>query len=303
MNFTSLGGKPVARDLKARALDELRQLDLSGQGSPSIHIVSVGEDPSARAYESAIIRTASGVGLTVVSVNLSSIATQSEVNETIDRLNADDSAHGIIVLQPLPDHLSRVDVSDRLDPLKDVDGITTFNAGRLFHDDRDVLAPSTPAGGMALLKHYGIEITGQHAVVVGRSPVVGKPMSLMLLADNATVTMCHSRTKDIKSITRQADILISAVGMPGTITRDMVKHGATVVDFGVNFVDGKMTGDVEFDEVARIASAITPVPGGTGRVTTMVLVRNTIKAMKLQLERRSAEQASARGVHHAKGTS
>jgi methylenetetrahydrofolate dehydrogenase (NADP+) / methenyltetrahydrofolate cyclohydrolase len=222
---------------------------------------------------------------------------------TIERLNTRDDVHGIIVLQPLPGHLSRVEVSDRLDPLKDIDGITTFNAGRLFHDDRNVLAPSTPAGGMALLKHYGVEIAGKHAVVVGRSPVVGKPMSLMLLAENATVTMCHSRTTDLQAMTRQADILISAVGKPGTISKDMVRDGATVVDFGVNFVDGTMTGDVDFEEVAQVASAITPVPGGTGRVTTMVLVRNTIKAMRLQVERRDARRTSGLGVSHAKGTS
>lgn len=303
MSCVTLDGKPVARDLRRRALDELNQLTASGKGTPSIHIVSVGDDPSARAYESAIIRTASGVGLKVESVNLSSIASQQDVNLTIERLNANDNAHGIIVLQPLPGHLSRVEVSDRLDPLKDVDGVTTFNAGRLFHDDRDVLAPSTPAGGMALLKHYGIEIAGRHAVVVGRSPVVGKPMSLMLLAENATVTMCHSRTRDIQSITKQADILISAVGNPGTITRDMVKPGATVIDFGVNFLDGKMIGDVEFNEIGQIAGAITPVPGGTGRVTTMVLVRNTIKAMKLQIERHDAGRPPGQCVSHAKGIS
>jgi methylenetetrahydrofolate dehydrogenase (NADP+) / methenyltetrahydrofolate cyclohydrolase len=302
MNCLTLDGRPVARDLKCRALEELRQLEASGIGAPSIHIVSVGRDPSAIAYASAIIRTASSVGLTVESVDLSSTASQHDVNSTIESLNGDNDAHGIIVLQPLPGHLSRVDVSDRLDPLKDVDGITTFNAGRLFHDDRDVLAPSTPAGGMALLKHYGIEIAGRHAVVVGRSPVVGKPMSLMLLAENATVTMCHSRTRHIRSITSQADILISAVGNPGTITRDMVKPGATVIDFGVNFLHGKMTGDVEFEDVRQVASAITPVPGGTGRVTTMVLVRNTIKAMKLQLERSDARRTTGQGIVHAKGT-
>jgi methylenetetrahydrofolate dehydrogenase (NADP+) / methenyltetrahydrofolate cyclohydrolase len=303
MNFISLDGRPVAREMKARALDELGQIAVYDHVRPSIHIVSVGDDPSSKAYESAIIRTASGVGLIVESVNLSSIASQRDVNMTIERLNTRDDVHGIIVLQPLPGHLSRVEVSDRLDPLKDIDGITTFNAGRLFHDDRNVLAPSTPAGGMALLKHYGVEIAGKHAVVVGRSPVVGKPMSLMLLAENATVTMCHSRTTDLQSMTRQADILISAVGKPGTITKDMVRDGATVVDFGVNFVDGTMTGDVDFEEVAQVASAITPVPGGTGRVTTMVLVRNTIKAMRLQVERRDARRTSGLGVSHAKGTS
>lgn len=286
--------------MKARALDELQQLIASGQPAPSLRIVSAGEEPSAMAYERSIIKTASGVGLDVQSVRLPEVVSQSGINDAIQELNEDDSVNGIIILQPLPSHLSRVDVSDRVDPLKDIDGITTFNAGRLFHDDRDVLAPSTPAGGMALLKHYGVEIAGKRAVVVGRSPVVGKPMSLMLLAENATVSICHSSTPDISEFTREADILVSAVGRPHTITSDMVKPGATVIDFGVNFVDGKMTGDVEFDDVASVAGSITPVPGGTGRVTTMVLVRNTIKATRLQLQRTEQMANEALGTSQGK---
>jgi methylenetetrahydrofolate dehydrogenase (NADP+)/methenyltetrahydrofolate cyclohydrolase len=196
--------------------------------------------------------------------------------------------HGIIVLQPLPLHLSRFSVADVLAPEKDIDGITTYNAGRLFHDDRDVLAPSTPAGGMALLKFYGVLLEGRRAVVLGRSSVVGKPMALMLLAENATVTICHSRTPDIALTTRTADVLVSAVGRAGLVTGDMVKPGATVVDFGVNFVDGQMTGDVDVASVRDVAGCLTPVPGGTGRVTTMVLVRNAIKAAVQQLKARSA---------------
>jgi methylenetetrahydrofolate dehydrogenase (NADP+)/methenyltetrahydrofolate cyclohydrolase len=284
--FQKLDGRPVAREMKARALDELQQLASEGLPVPVLKIVSAGENPSAMAYESSIIKTATSVGLNVESVRFPEDATQEVLDDAIDSLNADENTHGIIILQPLPDHIMRVELSDRVNPLKDIDGITTFNAGRLFHDDRDVLAPSTPAGGMALLKHYGIDIAGKHAVVIGRSPVVGKPMGLMLLAENATVTMCHSRSTNLADITRQADILVSAVGRPSTVTADMVKPGAVVIDFGVNFVDGAMTGDVDYDDVAQVASALTPVPGGTGRVTTMVLVRNTIKAMRLQHERK-----------------
>lgn len=284
--FQKLDGRPVAREMKARALDELQQLASEGLPVPVLKIVSAGENPSAMAYESSIIKTATSVGLNVESVRFPEDATQEVLDDAIDSLNADENTHGIIILQPLPDRIMRVELSDRVNPLKDIDGITTFNAGRLFHDDRDVLAPSTPAGGMALLKHYGIDIAGKHAVVIGRSPVVGKPMGLMLLAENATVTMCHSRSTNLADITRQADILVSAVGRPSTVTADMVKPGAVVIDFGVNFVDGAMTGDVDYDDVAQVASALTPVPGGTGRVTTMVLVRNTIKAMRLQHERK-----------------
>lgn len=300
--FQKLDGRPVAREMKARALDELEALAAAGLPAPVLKIVSAGEEPSAMAYESSIIRTATAVGLVVESVRFPEVVSQVELDDAIDELNADDRTTGIIILQPLPPHLTRVELSDRLDPLKDIDGITTFNAGRLFHDDRDVLAPSTPAGGMALLKHYGIDIAGKHAVVVGRSPVVGKPMSLMLLAENATVSVCHSRSKELGAITRQADILVSAVGRPSTITADMVKPGAIVIDFGVNFVDGAMTGDVDYDDVSQIAGAITPVPGGTGRVTTMVLVRNTIKAMRLQEERRQRSRERDMLVAQSKGS-
>jgi methylenetetrahydrofolate dehydrogenase (NADP+) / methenyltetrahydrofolate cyclohydrolase len=293
MTLTLLDGRPVALEMRVRARDELRQLQAEGHSAPTLTILSVGDDPSAGAYERAILKAANTAGLNAMSVQLHHGSTQADVNERIDELNDDPRITGIIVLQPLPRHISRVEVSDRIDPLKDIDGITTFNAGRLFHDDRDVLAPSTPAGGMALLKHYGIEIAGQHAVVVGRSPVVGKPMSLMLLAENATVTMCHSRTRDLERITSEADVLVSAVGKPFTITNNMVKPGATVVDFGVNFIDGRMLGDVDFDAVSNVAGALTPVPGGTGRVTTMVLIRNTIKAMRLQIaNQREAESGN-----------
>lgn len=302
MDRTVLDGRPVAREMKSRARDELASFVSDGHAPPTLSIVSAGEDPSAQAYESAIIKTAKSVGLSVNPIRLPAIVSQGELNATIEHLNADTGTNGIIVLQPLPAHLSRVEVSDRLDPLKDIDGITTFNAGRLFHDDRDVLAPSTPAGGMALLKHYGIEIAGKHAVVVGRSPVVGKPMSLMLLAEDATVTMCHSRTRNLADFTRSAEILVSAVGRPQTIVADMVKPGAVVVDFGVNFIEGAMCGDVDYDGVSQVASALTPVPGGTGRVTTMVLVRNTIKAQRLQIESRCSTLRAEVGASGGKGT-
>jgi methylenetetrahydrofolate dehydrogenase (NADP+)/methenyltetrahydrofolate cyclohydrolase len=250
-------------------------------------MILVGADPSAHAYRDAIVRVATSVGMPASVITLAPVVDQAALNESILELNERGDVHGILVLQPLPPHLSRVQVADLLDPRKDIDGITTFNAGRLFHDDRDVLAPSTPAGGMSLLKHYHIPIAGQHAVVVGRSPVVGKPMAAMLLAENATVTTCHSRTRDLPSITRQADILVAAVGKPGTITGSMLKPGATVIDFGVNFVGERMLGDVDFESCSIVAGQITPVPGGTGRVTTIVLVRNTIKAATLQYQRRA----------------
>jgi methylenetetrahydrofolate dehydrogenase (NADP+)/methenyltetrahydrofolate cyclohydrolase len=200
-----------------------------------------------------------------------------------------------LFLQPLPPHLSRDAVAGLLDPLKDIDGITTLNAGRLFQGDRDVLAPSTPAGGMALLKHYNVPIAGQLAVVLGRSPVVGKPMAALLLAENATVAICHSRTRDLARITREADILVAGVGKAGVVTGEMVKPGATVLDFGVNFLDGRMVGDADAESVAAVAGRLTPTPGGAGRVTTIVLLRNTIKAATLQQRRRAGDEALGYG--------
>jgi methylenetetrahydrofolate dehydrogenase (NADP+)/methenyltetrahydrofolate cyclohydrolase len=255
--------------------------------SPSAAIVLVGADPSARAYRDAILKAAAAIDMPTEVVSLPADVDQPTLNQTIAQINTRRDLHGCLVLQPLPPHLSRIEVADRLDQLKDIDGITTFNAGRLFHDDRDVLAPSTPAGGMALLKHYQVPIAGQHAVVVGRSPVVGRPMAAMLLAENATVTTCHSRTRDLARYTLDADILVAAIGRPRALDGDMIKPGATVVDFGVNFVAGQLTGDIDAASVAQVAARLTPVPGGTGRVTTAILLRNTIKAATLQYQRRA----------------
>ena len=248
----------------------------------------VGADPSARAYLNAIVKAADGISMPTTIVELESTVSQKTLNRHVLELTDRPEINGVLILQPLPPHLSRIQVADLLDPLKDIDGVTPFNAGRLFHDDRNVLAPSTPAGGMALLKHYQIPIAGRLAVVLGRSPVVGRPMAAMLLAENATVTTCHSRTPTPERFTREADIVISAVGRPGSLRADMIRPGATVIDFGVNFVDGKMVGDADAPAVAEIAGALTPVPGGTGRVTTSVLLRNTIKAATLQYQRNSA---------------
>lgn len=292
MTAMTLDGRPVARALRERALDELRRFRNSYAETPGLAIMLVGADPSARAYLNSIVKAADGIGMPTSVVELESTTGQERLNHHVEELNRRRDVHGILVLQPLPPHLSRIEVADRLDPLKDIDGVTTFNAGRLFHDDRNVLAPSTPAGGMALLKHYQVPLAGRYAVVLGRSPVVGRPMAAMLLAENATVTTCHSRTPNPERFTREADIIVSAVGRPGSLRADMIRPGATVVDFGVNFVDGKMVGDADASAVAEVAGALTPVPGGTGRVTTSVLLRNTIKAATLQYQRNAAGLSS-----------
>jgi len=289
MTAERLDGRPVARALRERARDELQRFQNVYSVTPGLAIVLVGDDPSAHAYRDAIVKASAGVEIPTRVVSLPATVEQRRLNRAIIELNDDEAIHGILVLQPLPPHLTRVEIADLIDPLKDIDGITTYNAGRLFHDDRDALAPSTPSGGMALLKHYEIPLAGRHAVVIGRSPVVGRPMAAMLLAENATVTTCHSRTADIASFTRQADILVAAVGKPNTVSAEMVKPGATVVDFGVNFLDGQMTGDVDAASVAEVAGWLTPVPGGTGRVTTAILLRNTIKAATLRVQRKPAD--------------
>ncbi len=295
MSAILLDGRPVARALRARARDELARFRNVYSVTPAMAIVLVGDDPSAHAYRDAIIKASAGIEIPARVVSLPATVDQGRLDRAIADLNHDDTIHGILVLQPLPPHLSRVAIADLIDPLKDIDGITTHNAGRLFHDDRDALAPSTPAGGMALLKHYEVGLAGKHAVVVGRSPVVGRPMAAMLLAENATVTNCHSRTPDIASFTRQADIVVSAVGKPNTIRGEMLMPGATLIDFGVNFVDGKMIGDADAESVMRVAGRITPVPGGTGRVTTSILLRNTIKAATLRVQRASDDETAERG--------
>ena len=284
MTAVVLGGRPVALELSRKAREELADLRARFDLQPVLSIVRVGDDESSIAYERSILRTGRSAGIEVCTVGLPEKTTADDLRQTIERLNGDTGVHGIIVLQPLPANLSRFAVADVVAPSKDVDGITTYNAGRLFHDDFDVLAPSTPAGGMALLKHYAIPMEGRHAVVVGRSSVVGKPMAMMLLAENATVTICHSRTERLAEICCQADILVSAVGRANFIKDDYVKPGATIVDFGVNFVEGAMTGDVDQAAVAHLAAGVTPVPGGTGQVTTMVLVRNTIRAARQALD-------------------
>jgi methylenetetrahydrofolate dehydrogenase (NADP+) / methenyltetrahydrofolate cyclohydrolase len=280
-----LDGRPVSRAIRQRARDELQRFANAYGVRPALAVLLVGSDPSALAYRDSIVKAGASVDMHVHLVQLDATTKQDALNTAVRELNERTDVQGFLVLQPLPPHLSRVTVADLVDPLKDIDGITTFNAGRLFHDDRNVLAPSTPAGGMALLKHYQIPIAGRHAVVVGRSPVVGRPMAAMLLAENATVTNCHSRTPNIGDYTRRADILVSAVGRPATINGSMLQAGCTLIDFGVNFVDGRMVGDVDPESVDGIAGALTPVPGGTGRVTTSILLRNTIKAATLQVQR------------------
>lgn len=285
-----LDGGPVARDIRSATLDELSRLTALGAPLPSLAIVEVGGNPSSAAYRDSIVRAAQSVDIGHILHHLPDRAPHSRFQRLIEDLNRDRAVQGVIVLQPLPQHLEIGWLAEHLDPGKDIDGITSQNAGRLALGDLDTLLPSTPAGGMAMLEHFQVPLDGKHAVIVGRSPVVGRPMALMLLAANATVTICHSRTADLHAYTQQADILIAAAGRARMITGEMVKPGATVIDFGVNVVDGEVCGDVDDRSVSVVAGALTPVPGGTGNVTTAVLLRNTVKAAWRQLYRETREE-------------
>ena len=214
---------------------------------------------------------------------LEETATAEVLTSLLKELNQDSRANGIIVQMPLPKHLSQSLVTDNLDPAKDIDGITPVNAGRLMQQSGDYFAPATPAGGMEILRRYGIELKGKRATMVGRSNVVGRPMALLMMHQHATVTICHSRTRDLAARCREGEILVAAIGRAHMITADMIQPGAVVIDFGVNVVDDKLLGDVDTEAAKEVAGYLTPVPGGTGPMTNVMLMRNTLTAARRQL--------------------
>lgn len=237
----------------------------------------VGRHPSAEAYRTSIDRTMTRVNIEHQARSLPGATTEAAFIRELHELGADPLVTGILVLMPLPDHLPLTLVFEHLSPIKDVDGITPTNAGRLSLG-LPSLRPSTPQGGLELLDHYGLAIEGARAVVIGRSNVVGRPLATLLTQRHATVTVCHRRTVDLAAEVRRADLVGIAAGSPGLVTPEMIKPGATVLDFGVNVVDDKIVGDADFAGLLSVAGAITPVPGGTGPVTALVLARNTVAA-------------------------
>lgn len=277
---TALEGRPVSRAVLAAVRAESDQFTTQTGDTPTLAVLLAGQDESARAYFNAIQRTFRSASLALRPLALPADVDADQVRAVLDGLNHDPGVNGVIVLQPLPAQVPHDLPSRLLDPAKDVDGITPESAGRLALG-LDHLPPSTPAGGMAILRHYDVPLAGREAVVIGRSPVVGKPMALLLLAADATVTVCHSRSHDLARIARRADVLVAAAGRPRMVTAEFVKPGATVIDFGVTVVDGKLVGDVD-PAVSEVAGALTPVPGGTGVVTNAVLARNTVRAAMRQ---------------------
>ena len=275
-----LDGRATSRAVLAEVATGAAALRAATGVPPGVAIVLAGDDPASRSYARAIVRQAEGAGSSARLVHVDPGAGDDGLRREIEALNADPAVQGVIVQLPLPEPLTQRAVSETLDPAKDVDGITPLNAGRLFLGQPG-LVPATPLGGMELLRRYGIDPTGMEAVVVGRSVVLGKPLALLLVQANATVTVCHTRTREREAICRRADLLCAATGRPGLISREMVKPGAVVLDFGTTpGPDGKLVGDVDFAAVSEVASWITPVPGGTGAMTTAVLLRNTLDAAR-----------------------
>lgn len=271
-----LDGKAMSAELREELA--LRVQRLKGKGvTPGLAVILVGDDPASQIYVKNKELGCQQVGIHSVTIRLPETASQAELEVQIDRLNADASIHGILVQLPLPQGLDEAAALARILPEKDVDGFHLLNAGKLFTGQQGVVA-CTPKGAMEMLHRTGIDLSGKEAVVVGRSNIVGKPMAMLLLQENATVTICHSRTANLAEHTRRADVLVAAVGKPRFITADMVKPGAVVIDVGINRVDGKVVGDVDFDAVREVASWITPVPGGVGRMTITMLLANTIEA-------------------------
>jgi methylenetetrahydrofolate dehydrogenase (NADP+)/methenyltetrahydrofolate cyclohydrolase len=276
---TVIDGKAVAARIREQVAGEVARLVSEGGRPPGLATVLVGDDPASRIYVAGKHRACEEVGMVSVGRELAADTSEEELLAVVGELNADPAVHGIIVQLPLPSHLDGARATSAVDPAKDVDGLTPTNAGLLVQG-REGLVPATPAGVMELLRAYDTALEGRHAVVVGRSDLVGKPVASLLLAQNATVTVCHSRTRDLAAVCRSADVLVAAVGRPRLVTGDMIKEGATVIDVGMNRTDDGLVGDVDFDAAVERARAITPVPGGVGPMTIAMLLRNTLKAAR-----------------------
>ncbi len=277
---TIIDGKAISAAVRAELKSETEALIASTGVRPGLAVIIVGEDPASQVYVRNKRRACDEIGYYSESYELPANTTQEELNTLVDKLNADPHIHGILCQLPLPKHLDENQVILRIDPKKDVDAFHPYNVGKIMIGDYSFL-PCTPAGVMVLLERSGIEVAGKECVVVGRSNIVGKPQAMLLLHANGTVTICHSRTRNLAEVCRRADILIAAIGKPEFFTADMVKEGAVVIDVGMNRkADGKLCGDVDFASVAPKASYITPVPGGVGPMTITMLMKNTLTAAK-----------------------
>ena len=291
MSAQLIDGKVISQQVKDEIAAEVSQLKEKHNLTPGIAVVIVGSDPASQVYVNSKVKNAEALGMLSKKIELPATATQEEVINVVKKLNEDDSIHGILVQSPPPAHIDEEEIILTINPAKDVDCFHPFNIGKVLIGDQEGFAPCTPKGCMVLLEKSGIDPAGKHAVVIGRSNIVGKPMAALLVQKaagaNATVTIVHSRTPNIAEITRQADIVVAAIGKPNFVTEDMVKPGAVVVDVGINRVEDaskksgfRLVGDVDFAQVSPKASWITPVPGGVGPMTIAMLLKNTVVAAK-----------------------
>lgn len=276
-----IDGKAVSAAVKDEVKEQVDVLKKDG-GVPCLAVVLVGDDPASKVYVRNKKRACEYCGIKSLEYILDKTASEQQLLDLIDVLNNEPTVHGILVQLPLPPHINEQNIINAISEQKDVDAFHPANVGRLMTGNPDFL-PCTPAGVMEMLKKYNIETAGKDCVIIGRSNIVGKPMAMLMLSANSTVTVCHSKTKNLKEKCLSADILIAAIGRPKFVTADMVKDGAVVIDVGINRTeDGKLCGDVDFDEVSKKASYITPVPGGVGPMTIATLMKNTLTAYKLK---------------------
>jgi methylenetetrahydrofolate dehydrogenase (NADP+)/methenyltetrahydrofolate cyclohydrolase len=280
-----LYGKEFAAQIKESARIEIEKIKNKFNVTPGLAVIIVGENPASQVYVRNKHKSCEELGIKSVVVEMPESTTKEELLAKIDELNADKTIHGILVQLPLPNAIKSYsdEILNRIDPLKDVDGFHPMNVGKLV-TGTPALVPCTPAGCIEMLDLAGIPIDGKHAVIIGRSNIVGKPMLHLLMARHATVTVCHSHTKHLAEITREADILVAAMGKPQFVKADMIKPGAVVIDVGINRIEPKkLVGDVDFEAAVEVASAITPVPGGVGLLTVAMLMKNVVTAVKLQI--------------------
>ena len=274
-----IDGKAVSAEIRKELEVEVKKLKEEKGITPGLAVVLVGEDPASKTYVASKEKACEKIGIYSEGHKLSADTSEEDLLKLIDELNNKDEIDGILVQLPLPSHIDEKKVLDKISPEKDVDGFHPINVGKLSIGE-EAFIPCTPHGVIKLMEHENIEMAGKKAVIIGRSNIVGKPAAMLLLQKNATVTICHSRTKDLAKVASEADILVAAIGKPNFVTADMVKEGATVIDVGINRVDGKLVGDVDFEAVKEKAGYITPVPGGVGPMTITMLLFNTVVSAK-----------------------
>jgi methylenetetrahydrofolate dehydrogenase (NADP+)/methenyltetrahydrofolate cyclohydrolase len=281
MSAQLLDGKLLASQLKEHLIEEVKSLRNSVKEVPRVFSIVVGNDPASLSYAASQQKTAQNVGIQYELQNFKAESSQEDVTELISQLNSYDHVSGIIVNKPLPTHMSFKDIINTITPYKDIEGMNLANFGLLLMGEEGIF-PCTPAAALELLKSSGVSLKGKRAIVIGRSEIVGKPVAMLLLKEDMTVTICHSKTVDLPFVVHDADVVVAALGRPGFVQGDWIKTGAVVIDVGINQVEGKLVGDVDFASARAKASYITPVPGGVGPVTSVMLMKNAVKAFKIQ---------------------